>query len=405
MLDARKLNFTKAALQALRKPLPGKRATYYDTQTRGLHLIITDKGTKTFYVRRKLNGVSERVVIGRFPDYPIEQARGKAGALNSAFSKGENPADLRRAARAELTLGTLFEEYIDRYARHHTKTWPDMQANFRRYLSHWQNRKLSTLAKAEVQKLHADLGKSNGRYTANRVLELLRAMFNKGISLGLCADYNPALGITKYRVKSRDRFMQADELPRFFRALAEEENRTIRDYVLLSLLTGARKSNVLAMRWEEINVERATWSIPETKNGEPLTVPLTQTAVEILKARQEERSPENAYVFPGDGATGHLVSPKKTWKRILERAGIKDLRIHDLRRTMGSWQAVTGASLVIIGKSLGHKDVSTTMIYSRLNIDPVRQSMESATNAMFAAGEPTSAAEVQPLEKAKRTVG
>ena len=183
---ASKLNFTKAALQAIPKPASGKRATYYDTKTRGLNLVITDSGIKTFYLRRKLHGMSERVVIGRFPDLTIEQARGKAGELNAAFASGQNPADLRRAARAELTLGQLFAEYIERYAKHHTKTWKDMEASFRRYLAHWQGRKLSTITKADVQKLHAQLGKDKGPHTANRTLELLRAMFNKGSNLGWC---------------------------------------------------------------------------------------------------------------------------------------------------------------------------------------------------------------------------
>jgi hypothetical protein len=129
-----RINFTKAALLALPTPSAGKRATYYDSKTRGLNIVVTDSGTKTFYLRRKHKGVSERVVIGRFPDYAVEEARGKASEFNSAFTNGKNPADLRRQARAEPSFGELFREYIDRYAKHHTKTWEDMQANFRHYL-------------------------------------------------------------------------------------------------------------------------------------------------------------------------------------------------------------------------------------------------------------------------------
>ena len=214
------------------------------------------------------------MVIGRFPDFTIEQARGKAGKINSAFSIGKNPADLRRLAKGEPTLGQLFDEYVERYAKDHTKTWEDMEANFRRYLSQWKARKVSTLSSSDVQRLHAELGRTRGHHTANRAIELLRALFNKGISWGLCPNGNPASRITKFRLKSRERFIYGEELPRFFRALAEESNKTIRDYVLISLLTGARKSNVISMRWDEISFERSTWRIPETKNGEPLTVPL-----------------------------------------------------------------------------------------------------------------------------------
>src|SRR6185503_5001402 len=91
------------------------------------------------------------------------------------------------------------------------------------------------------------------------------------------------------------------------------------------------------------------------------------------------------YVFPGSGKSGHLEEPKKGWQRILTRAGIADLRIHDLRRTLGSWQAKQGASLAIIGKSLNHKNQNTTAIYARLDLDPVRDSVNTATSAMMAA--------------------
>lgn len=210
-------------------------------------------------------------------------------------------------------------------------------------------------------------------------------MFNKATNeWRIWKGDNPAHGIKKFPEKSRNRFLQADELPRFLQAVEAEPNDTIRDYILISLLTGARKANVLAMRWEEINFERCEWRIPITKNDTPQTVPLIPEAVEILKARLA-RYDHTIYVFPGIGRTGHLAEPKKGWDRILKSAGITELRIHDLRRTLGSWQACTGASLAIIGKSLNHKSPMATAIYARLDLDPVRASMEKATSAMLAA--------------------
>jgi integrase len=138
------------------------------------------------------------------------------------------------------------------------------------------------------------------------------------------------------------------------------------------------------MRWKELDLEQGTWEIPVTKTGDSQTVTLSMEAIEILKVRKSNRS--SFFVFPGSGRTGHLIEPKKGWRRILERAGIKDLRIHDLRRTLGSWQAITGSSLPIIGKSLNHKNASTTQIYARLNLDPVRESVQKATVAMIQAG-------------------
>jgi integrase len=136
------------------------------------------------------------------------------------------------------------------------------------------------------------------------------------------------------------------------------------------------------MQWADINLERAEWRIKETKNGTPQTVTLSPEAVEVLRGRKVEG---DKFVFPGTGKTGHLAEPKKGWQRILERAGIADLRIHDLRRTLGSWQAKTGASMAIIGKSLNHKNQNTTAIYARLDLDPVRDSVNTATNAMMTA--------------------
>ncbi len=183
-----------------------------------------------------------------------------------------------------------------------------------------------------------------------------------------------------------------------------------RDYFLMLLLTGARKTSVLSMRWAEIDFEGATWRIPKTKNGSPQVVHLSAEAVMVLKARREERDGKaqatgeaaSEFVFPGEGKTGHYAEPKRAWAGILSRAGVDDLRIHDLRRTLGSWQAKTGASLAIIGKSLGHKSQQSTAIYARLDLDPVRQSVDTATAAMLEAAGMKSAADVVAIADAKR---
>src|SRR5258708_4241826 len=437
-----KFNFTIAALDRLDSPSAGKRAYHYDTKTPGLGISVTETGTKSFIVYRWIKGRGpERITLGRYPGMTVEQARRAAAKINGAIAAGQNPADDLRARRGEWTLGQLFKEYLEQYAKLHTKTWTETEANFRRYLTPFTTTRISQLHAVEVQRWHAKLGKERGRYAANRAIELMRAVINWGLKTRridrtrLEGAENPAMNISPFQEKSRTRFLQSDELPRFFRAVANESNEAIRDYVLLSLLTGARKRNVLAMRWQDIHLERATWHIPETKNGEALTIPLTPEAVAILRARYEQRNTD--YVFPGEGKSGYLQEPKKGWRRILKRAelyyfieslgkarrwtpkrveaarikaledeaaslekyraeaaalkldmtkaALKDLRIHDLRRTLGSWQAATGASLIVIGKSLGHKDAASTIVYARLNLDPVRQSMEKATSAMLVA--------------------
>lgn len=391
-----KINFTKGNIDALPTPPQGQRATYHDTKTPGLQLRVTSAGSKTFVVRRRVgNGEAERVTLGTYPAMTPEQARKKAVEINADIAKGISPMERKRAERAEMTLQDLFDEYMSRKAVFNKR--PDKPKDtFRLYLSPWAKRKLSTIKHEEVDRLHKKIGKEKGQVTANIALKLLHVMFNKAIAeWRIWQGDNPAHGIKKFPELSRDRFLQTDELPRFFESLAQEENTTIRDYFLISLLTGARKANVLAMKWEQINFDRAEWRIPETKNGEPQTVTLGQEAVDILRTRQ---GCDAIWVFPGTGATGHLVEPKKAWQRILNRASIADLRIHDLRRTLGSWQAKTGASLSIIGKSLNHKNTSTTAIYARLDLDPVRESVERATGAMLAAAGVKESAEVVQLK-------
>ncbi|MFT4563805.1 MAG: integrase [Gammaproteobacteria bacterium] len=205
-------------------------------------------------------------------------------------------------------------------------------------------------------------------------------MFNRANYWGYYERENPAKHIDYFTEHSRKRFLHPDEMPRFLLALSESPAE-FRDFVLVGLLTGARKSNVLAMRWTDVNFERATWEIPTTKNGDPHVVPLVPEAIEVLRHRR--RPPDSNWVFPSASASGHYEEPKRAWETLLNRARIEDLRIHDLRRTVGSWQAALGASLPIIGSTLGHRSIHTTSIYARLSLDPVRASLESATSAML----------------------
>lgn len=392
-----RLLFTKTAIVALPEPPKGQRSTYYDEKVQKLAIRITAAGSRTFYVIKRAGSGMAWLKLGLFPDMSVENARKEAEKVLGQFAQGNDPAQIRRVERTEMTLDDLHNEYMIRCAAFNRR--PDKpKANYRLYLSAWGKRKLSTIRHEEVDRLHKKIGRENGIVTANIALKLLHVMFNKAINeWRIWSGENPAHGIKKFPEQSRDRFLQSDELPRFFQAVAEEPNESIRDYVLISLLTGARRTNVLEMRWQDVSFERAEWRIGMTKNGTPQTVTLSPEALEVLRNRKPLE--EAAFVFPGTGKQGHLAEPKKGWTRILERAGIADLRIHDLRRTLGSWQAKTGASLAIIGKSLNHKNQSTTAIYARLDLDPVRQSVNTATSAMMAAAGVRQAADVLPIKQ------
>ncbi|HZR31200.1 MAG TPA: tyrosine-type recombinase/integrase [Terriglobales bacterium] len=380
---ARKFNFTRDRINTLPLPTNGQRSYFYDTKVRGLAIAITPAGKKSFVLYRKIARRPERIQIGPYADLSIEQARHRAEELNAQIALGKNPGHERRNVREEMTLGELFETYLQDHARRLArKTWREDVRRFNLHFHSWRLRKISSIKQLEVVRLHTHISRASGPIAANRAVEMLRRVFNKGLQWGWKGE-NPAEAVERNPERSRARFLDGDELPAFFRAVADEPNETIRDYIFLSLLTGARRSNVQQMRWAEIDWQRALWKIAETKNNEPLVVPLMPAAMRILDARKANNS---QWVFPGTGRTGHLVSPKGAWKRILKRAAITDLRLHDLRRTLGSWQATMGSSLPIIGKSLGHKSLAATQIYARLNLDPVRASIGRATDAMLLAG-------------------
>lgn len=382
-----RFNFTKASLEALEIPVAGKRNNYSDGKERALQIRVSSTGSKSFSVYRRVKGgLPERITLGQYPALTIEQARRKASAINAAIEGGANPAQAKRAHKAEMTFGDLFAKYM---ANHALPTKITADEDERQYLQYIKpvmaNRKISTITRAMVASLHMEITRAGHPVQANRVVSLVSTVFGRGMNWG-DVDMNPALRIRRNRENSRERFLLADELPRFFAALEEEENTTMRDFMRLSLFTGVRRANMLEMRWADLSLNEGEWRIVRTKNGTTHTVTLSPQAANILAERKSTAAEGAIFVFPGDGASGHLTPPKSGWKRLLHRSDLRDVTLHDLRRTLGSWQAMTGASLVIIGKSLNQKSAKSTAIYARLDQDPVRASVDRATTAMMNAG-------------------
>jgi integrase len=393
-----KVNFTKQFLSKCAPPLKG-RVYFHDTQEKGLSAYITTQGVITFFVRKRICGKDERIHLGHFPELSIENARKKALAAKADVARGIDPNEEKKKLKQEITFGNMFHEFMERYSKKFKKTWKYDEREVNRFLSHLFQRKASQISKVEILELHEKIGHESGPYQANRLLERIHAIYNKAISWGWQGS-NPANGIKKFKEKSRRRFLRKDEVPRFFKALAEETNHTIRDYILISLLTGARKTNVLEMEWRQINFMLQEWYIPETKNSEPHVIPLAAPAIEILQERLQHS--QSSYVFPGKGKSGHLVEPKKGWSRILKQAGISELRLHDLRRTLGSWMAALGATTAIIGKTLAHKSIQATKVYERIDIDPVREFITRANEEFFKVAYAESA--VQPNEGSSASI-
>jgi integrase len=400
-----RIKFTKTWIASLQPSSEGKRITFYDADVQKLALRMTPSGAKTFYLVKRVGTRMVWVKLGSFPEMTIEQARVEAQKLLGQFAEGANPAEARRAFKAEPTLSEFFVEYGKRHGQQ-KRSWPADMQRFRDYLKpSLGSHKLSEIKRDRISLILSDAenaGKSPA--TVRQIRALSSVLFNKAIEWGYL-EANPVKGIkVNGRSISRERFLQADELPRFFQSLENEPSITMRHLILMALLTGARKENVMAMHWNEINLDTATWRISRTKNDLPQNVILSPTAIELLKLRYEDT--KGSYVFPADSASGYVSDPKKAVMRVMQRAGIpygrkieNGVTLHDLRRTLGSWQANTGASLVIIGKSLNHRSLQATQVYARLSDDPVRQSVNKATEAMLEAAGLKEKAEVISIRR------
>lgn len=395
---SQRFNFTRARLERLTcspKPDGGHARIYaYDDDEPGLCLCVTSSGAKVFYLYRKIDGRPERIRLGSFPDISIDEARDGARVRKGKIALGINPADERRAARGAMMLGELFDHYLDSHAKHHKKTWEGDQKQFDRYFGKpaerqqpddepvpfpgWRVRRVDKITTDDVKTLHTRIGSQHGKYSANRMLALLSCLFNNA---GLP---NPTKGVKRFREQPRERFMDADELQRFWKALDDDEDKMFADFFRLCLYTLTRRANVQAMAWRDVNFGRREWTVAgeTTKNGDPLVVSLTDQAMAVLQRRWTERTEGDAYVFPSHGASGHITEPKFAWKRIIARAKITNLRIHDLRHTGASWMAIGNASLSIIGKALGHKSHQSTARYAHVNRSAAATALQSATNAM-----------------------
>ena len=182
------------------------------------------------------------------------------------------------------------------------------------------------------------------------------------------------VGIERYKEHKRKRWLKPEELPELAEAIDKEPNIYVRAALWLYMLTGARKSEILEAKWDDVNWARGQLRLPETKAGEEQDLSLSKPAVAILQALpRQERNP---YILPGAKKGHHLVNIDKPWRRIRTAAGVEDVRLHDLRRTVGSWLSQGGVDLNRIKDALRHSNISTTLIYARLGEDAAKPAME-----------------------------
>ena len=387
-MKSQHINFTEKAIAAL--PIPAKeqgQAIYYDSgSTDGLMLIVTYGGTKTYYHYMFFNKRPVRTKIGRSSQIKLAVARARAHTMAENATKGIDPGEKRRENLHDITFKQFYEtiyrpEYSIVYKKPRSVVNDD--SIFTHHLKDFHNRMMLGIKPVEIAKLHNNTKQTHSPYTANRVLSLIKHIYVIAAKHGYMNGHaNPAADITKFKEQTRDRFLQSDELQRLFAALETEQNEVFKNYILISLYSGQRRSSILSLRWSQVDLVNGFIYLPDTKNGEPMQVPMTNQLRELFEKINHNKNSD--WVLPSvRSKSGHLEDPKRPWHELLRRAGIKNLRLHDLRRTMGSYQAISGASLHIIGKSLGHKSASATQVYARLTVDPVRNAMQKATDKMM----------------------
>lgn len=376
-----KFPFTDERLRRLAQV--SKPTFFFDTVQAGLRLLVSVAGTKSFQFQKwsPAKGRPVTLTLGKWPALPITEARERCARLLVEVRDGEDPAEQKRQQRETLTIGEMLDNYMREHSKPHKRSWRDDEGRARNHITPaFGPRRVDDLTREQVRRWHAGLAETMKPVAANRALALLRNAYN----VILPEQDNPCR-VKMFRETSRDRFLQPDELGRFFQAVEQERtegNPDVADYILLSLFTGARRANVLAMRWADIDLTLQQWRITaeESKNKTAMIIPFVGEALEILRRRREYAG--SVFVFEGQGKSGHLWNPRKGWLRILSRAGLQDVRLHDLRRTMGSYQTIGGASTAIVGKTLGHRNPASTAVYARMTLDPVRDAMEKAVSLM-----------------------
>jgi integrase len=385
-----RVNLTRARIDKLDPPTDRDRVYHYDADTDGLCLCVTQTGRKTWYWYGRSGGRPQRVRLGRWPALGVKDARVAARAHGVKAVQGVDLLAERRKQTGDITLATAFERFKAEPSRRtkrpkSPRTLQGYKQQFDLYLKPWHGRRLGAIDRGEVRRWHNDLTTRSGPYAANRALALLKAVYRIAASRFNYDGTDPTAGVEMNAERSIIRRLSGDELRRLLDALGPEvePNQDAADVIRLALWTGARKSNVLAMRWADIDLDGRLWTIPdgETKTRETYRVILMPASVDVLRGRAERVS--GPWVFPSTtSAAGHLTELRTTWDDVLGRAEISNFRFHDLRHHYASTMADAGVPLQVVAKQLGHRDPATTAKYAHLALDAQRHAVDAAAAAM-----------------------
>ena len=356
--------------------IPHKENTlkFWDSELKGFGVVVLPSGRRTYCIQyRNQHRTLKRVKIGVHGQITTEQARIIAKKHLGDIAHGEDPAEKKKDIKNLPTFKALANDYLERHAqRKRQKSLQEDQKLLKILIPLLGEKKVAHISRREIESLHLRFKKTP--YQANRILALLSKMFSLAAAWGWLSD-NPVKGIERYQEEKRDRWLDKEELTRFWNALeAYPTNHTALAFKLL-LLTGARKNEVLQATWDQFNLESGVWTKPShlTKQKKKEHLPLSHEALQVLHALLPLRNSASPYLFPGRIAGKAIQEVKTFWKRIVKEAKLENIRIHDLRHTHASHLVSSGLSLSIVGKLLGHTQASTTQRYAHLADEPLRQ--------------------------------
>ena len=368
-------------IKTLKPPATGN-TIYWDAEVAGFGCRVTVAGARSFIFNYRVRGSGQQrsITIGAVGSWATSAARNEAKRLDRLVDSGADPRGDRQEQREAPTVIDL----CDRFEREYLpRKRPSTILAYRGILNKHVRpffggyKRISDVGYEDIDGLHRRITAAGSNYIANRCIAVLSKMFSLALKWEWCAK-NPCKGIERNPESKRKRYLTGEELKRLTNAVAETPDRQFATIVGLLILTGARKSEVLGMKWSDLTLtkNRSVWTKlgSTTKQASDHVVPLSEPAHLLLS--KVTKSNSTNFVFPSEGKTGHIVEIKKGWAALCQRAGIENLRLHDLRHTFASQLVSSGASLPLIGALLGHSNPSTTARYAHLFDDPQRAAVE-----------------------------
>ena len=349
-----------------------------DKMLPGFGCKITPKGRRSYFLYYRTRDHRERrPLIGVHGQITCEQARDIASRWLAEIANGGDPGGERRAQRNAETFEDFARRYMKDFAPNKKKasSIETDRINLNKHIIPALGPlRVSAITRADVVRLHQRMKDRPG--AANRTLALLSHMMNVAEKWGVRPDgTNPCRHVDKYPQRRRERFLSEKELAHLAAVLteielAQSELPSVVPAIRLLLFTGARRSEILTLRWEYVDLDGQCLRLPDSKTGAKV-IYLPPAALEVLAGLEQQEG--NPYVIVGGKPGTHLVNLQKPWRRIRKRAGLEDVRIHDLRHSFASMAVAGGLSLPVIGALLGHSQPATTARYAHLADDPLKQ--------------------------------